>query len=293
MAFDGSGNYTLTYTFATEAASPPIAISKLDTEFSGIATALSACMLRNGTGKPTAEQDWNGQKLSNMAASTTRLGAPTTGQVQDGGLVVLGSVAGTNTITGSLTPAITAYATGMRVVFEPAGNNTGATTININSLGAKSIKKWDGDALEADDLVSGVPAILVYDGTQFYLMNPCAFWGSIPSEGFGYKNVPINSQSGNYTLLLTDAGKCIYHDAAAGSGDVYTIPANASVAFPVGTVVTFVNLSGFNVSIAITSDTMRLAGTGSTGTRTLGSYGIATALKVESTVWLINGNDIT
>ncbi|MBK7086995.1 MAG: hypothetical protein IPH53_21040 [Flavobacteriales bacterium] len=48
MAFDGSGVFTVLYNWATEAASPPIAISKLDTEMAGIATGLSSCMLRTG-----------------------------------------------------------------------------------------------------------------------------------------------------------------------------------------------------------------------------------------------------
>ena len=48
MAFDGSGTFSVLYNWATEAASPPIAISKLDTEFAGIATGLSSCMLRTG-----------------------------------------------------------------------------------------------------------------------------------------------------------------------------------------------------------------------------------------------------
>lgn len=48
MAYDGSGTFTVLYNWATEAASPPIAISKLDTEFAGIATGLSMCMLKTG-----------------------------------------------------------------------------------------------------------------------------------------------------------------------------------------------------------------------------------------------------
>lgn len=48
MAFDGSGTFTVLYNWATEAASPPIAISKLDAEMAGIATGLSSCMLRTG-----------------------------------------------------------------------------------------------------------------------------------------------------------------------------------------------------------------------------------------------------
>jgi hypothetical protein len=80
--------------------------------------------------------------------------------------------------------------------------------------------------------------------------------------------------------------------ATAGT---FTIPANSgggSVAFPVGTVVTFVN-NTTSSSIAITTDTMTLAGTATTGTRTLAANGIATAYKIASTSWLISGTGLT
>lgn len=70
MSFDGSGVYSLNFTFTTEANSPPIAISKLDTEFADIATALSTCLLRNGNGKPTADIDWNAKRITNLATAT-------------------------------------------------------------------------------------------------------------------------------------------------------------------------------------------------------------------------------
>ena len=105
----------------------------------------------------------------------------------------------------------------------------------------------------------------------------------------GFRQVPVNPQSGNYAILLTDDGKCIYHASGAGAGDTYTIPANASVAFAVGACLSFVNLDSNDLSIAITTDTMYLAGDGSTGTRTLAQYGMATAIKIASTVWVISG----
>jgi len=111
---------------------------------------------------------------------------------------------------------------------------------------------------------------------------------TINSQQVGYRNVPQNSQSAPYTLVLADGGKHIY----MASVGVYTIPANASVAFPIGTAVTFVNL-GAASTIAITSDTMYLAGLGTTGTRTLAQYGMATALKVTSTSWVISGMGLT
>src|SRR5688500_7545831 len=76
---------------------------------------------------------------------------------------VLGTVAGTNTITAVMTPALTAYSAGMIIVFTPANSNTGATTLNINSLGALDVQKGNAAALVSGDLVAGIPAMLMLD----------------------------------------------------------------------------------------------------------------------------------
>ncbi len=110
----------------------------------------------------------------------------------------------------------------------------------------------------------------------------------------GYKNIPQNSQSAAYTLVLGDAGKHILHPSADTTARIFTIPANSSVAFPIGTAVTFVNQnSAGTITIAITTDTMRLAGAGTTGSRTLAANGVATAIKITSTEWIISGTGLT
>jgi len=68
-----------------------------------------------------------------------------------------------------------------------------------------------------------------------------------------------------------------------------TIPANAAVAYPIGTTLTFVNVFAGNLTVAITTDTMTLGGTTSTGARTLAQNGLATAIKTSATSWLISG----
>lgn len=113
------------------------------------------------------------------------------------------------------------------------------------------------------------------------------------SSEIGLKIVPQNSQSGNYTLVIDDAAKHIFHPNGAGSGDTYTIPSNASVPFIVGTVLTFVNRDSNTVTIAIAGDTLILAGTGSSGNRTLGVNAVASAIKVEATVWIISGQGLS
>jgi hypothetical protein len=119
--------------------------------------------------------------------------------------------------------------------------------------------------------------------------------GAAPGAvNFGYLNIPQNSQSAAYTLVLADAGKHIFHPSADTTARVYTIPANSSVAYPIGTAITFVNQNAAGtITIAITTDTMRLAGTGATGSRTLTADGTATALKVTATEWLISGVNLT
>jgi hypothetical protein len=116
--------------------------------------------------------------------------------------------------------------------------------------------------------------------------------GTLAFADVGYINIPQNAQTGSYTLVLADAGKHIYHASGAGAA-TYTIPANSSVAYVIGTAITFVNMSSTSISIAITTDTMYLAKDGTTGTRTLAQYGSATALKLTSTTWLISGSALT
>jgi len=114
------------------------------------------------------------------------------------------------------------------------------------------------------------------------------------TDAVGFRNTPINSQSAAYTLVLADSGKTILHPSADTTARTFTIPANSSVAYPLGTVLTFVNQNGAGVvTIAITTDTMRLAGAGTTGSRTLAANGVATCVKLTSTEWIISGNGLT
>lgn len=113
------------------------------------------------------------------------------------------------------------------------------------------------------------------------------------TDATGYMDMPQVTQTGNYTLVLTDRGKTITYTSGHGAGDTLTIPANSSVAFPLGTVIGIDNLDSNSLTIAITSDTLTLAGTTTTGSRTLGQNGMATIKKVTSTGWLIAGQGVS
>jgi hypothetical protein len=315
------------------------------------------------------------------------------------------TVSGTaNAIVLTLTPALTSNVAGQFFIFAPTADNTAAATINWGG-GVISITKWGAIALVANDILSGVPAAVWYDGTQAILINPqtntqgatIASAGTINldtatgdynhisgvttitamtlkqgrertlvfdgiltltngaslilpggvsittaagdaalvrGEASGVVRVinyakasglstvtatttttqaardnstkfastayadnaavtiPVNSQSAAYTTVLADAGKTIWHPTADNNARTFTIDSNANVAYVVGTAITFINEIN-TVTIAITADTLVLAGTGSTGSRTLAANGVATAIKVSSTRWYISGTGLT
>jgi hypothetical protein len=113
------------------------------------------------------------------------------------------------------------------------------------------------------------------------------------TDAVGFRNIPQNSQSASYTLVLADAGKHIFHPVGDNNARTFTIPANSSVAFPIGTAITFINMAVAVVSIAITTDTLTLSSAGTAGTRSLAQYGSATCIKITSTQWLISGSGLT
>lgn len=105
-----------------------------------------------------------------------------------------------------------------------------------------------------------------------------------------YSGLPQTAKAGNYTIAIVDQNTCISNTGAAA---VNTIPANASIAFPIGACVSFWNNSAGNQTIAITTDSLRWNTPFVTGTRTLAANGFATAIKMSATIWLLTGNGIS
>jgi hypothetical protein len=113
------------------------------------------------------------------------------------------------------------------------------------------------------------------------------------TNAVGFRTIPQNSQSAAYTLVLADSGKHIFHPVGDNNARTFTIPANSSVAFPIGTAITFINMAVADVTIAITTDTLTLSPDGTSGSRTLATNGSATCVKITSTEWLISGSGLT
>jgi len=113
------------------------------------------------------------------------------------------------------------------------------------------------------------------------------------ASSIGYLNIPQNSQSAAYTTVASDAGSTIIHPASDANARTFTIAANSSVPYILGTVIQFINMTSQSVTIAINTDTLTWAQGGGTGSRTLGQYGVANCIKVAATQWLITGTNVT
>lgn len=74
-----------------------------------------------------------------------------------------------NNYVATLNPALSAYVEGVSLRLKINIANTGASTVNINGLGAKAIKKSNGSAVSAGNLKAGSIYTLAYDGTSFIL----------------------------------------------------------------------------------------------------------------------------
>ena len=170
-------------------------------------------------------------------------------------------------------------------VYLPSANTLGFSSNTVSRATVNSTGNWNYVASTAGitatfNAFSGVHSVQIADSAN-------------TKYNAGYLETPISGQTGAYTAVLADSGKTIYYTGSTTAA--LTIPANSSVAYPVGTVLTFINdaSAAVSVTIPITTDTLQWVSGGSTGTRTLARYGMATVVKVTSTKWVITGTGVS
>jgi ribosomal protein S19 len=178
MAFDGSGTFNRVHDWTDDRdASVNITASRVDAEADGFATGLTNCITKDGQTNPTANLKMNSNKHTGVAAGTALTDYADVASVQKSSYLYALASGSPTVYVVTLSPVPAAYTTGMTVIFKVGSGdtNTGACTINVNSLGAKSIKTPDGSDPEAGAMIAGQIAVIVYDGTNFQLV-------SVPSE---------------------------------------------------------------------------------------------------------------
>lgn len=172
MPRNGSGTYSTTVP-PPFTAGTAIKSAEVNAALADIAAALTASIASDGQTTPTANLPMGARRHTGVGNAAARDDYAAAGQVQDGSLLYVADSGAADVYVATLAPAPTAYAVGMMVRTKIANTNTGASTINVNGLGAKAIRKNGAAAtvLAAGDLVVGDMAELIYDGTYFQLLN--------------------------------------------------------------------------------------------------------------------------
>ena len=171
MAFSG-GTYTLPAGNPVTAGNT-IEASWANTTLNDIATALSTCVLKDGTQTLTANIPMSNFKLTGLGAGTASTDSVRLGQLQNSTVAYLTGTAGTNTVTASASPTLTALTAGQVFRLIPANTNTAATTLQIDSTAATNVF-WNGAALVGGEIRQNVPIEVFYDGTQYQLLASAA-----------------------------------------------------------------------------------------------------------------------
>ena len=214
MSYNGTGTFNINTAGQPVVTGTTITSTAFNLLTADLATGLTTALTKDGQTTPTANIPMGTYKITGLGAGSSATDAAQYGQLQ-AGATTIATVTGTDTLTGSLTPAIAAYATGNLFSFVAAATNTGAATINLNSLGAKSITKQGSTALGAGDIVSGQISLIEYDGTRFQLLNPSTTTPSgilpIANGGTGATtlagaNIPVVNVANTFTGTQTFSG---------------------------------------------------------------------------------------
>ena len=197
-----------------------------------------------------------------------------------------GIITPTNIVTATSTTTMTNKTLTAPII--SSISNTGTLTLPTST--DTLVGRATTDTLTNKTLTSPTLTTPVLGTPSSGTLSSCTVDGT---DAVGFRNIPINSNSAAYTAVLADSGKIIFHPSTDANARTFTIPANSSVPYALGTALTFINMTSQVVTIAITTDTMYLSSAGTTGSRSLAQYGSATAIKMTSTTWLISGSGLT
>jgi len=165
-----------------------------------------------------------GTEINIQSALDTAVVATLPGE-QTGSSLLCGPASGSaNTYGCSMTPTATAYTVGMVLHWVPDVNGAGgATTLNVDSLGATSVKQADGVTdPTATDIVAGSMREVWYDGINFRFVET----GSGQSSGGGSGSAPVQSVFGRIGAVAAANGDYtasqVTNAAATNSSNTFT-----------------------------------------------------------------------
>ena len=226
LSFNGSGVFNRLYTWVNDAAAAvKIRADRMDNEMNGFATGLTNCVTRDGQSPATANLPMGGFKHTGVAAASSSTEYATFGQLLSNGVIYCPTVGGTaSAITLSSGHSISAYAAGMAVSFIVGSSVTGATTVDLDGLGAKALTKRGSTALANLDIQAGWLVVAIYDGTRFQVISQrlCKSGdidsGQVLTSNIGDSNVTtVKIADSNVTTAKIADGNVTYAKVASAS----------------------------------------------------------------------------
>jgi hypothetical protein len=259
LSYNGSGTFQINTAGQPVVAGTVISSTAFNSLTADLANGLSTAITKDGQTTVTNNIPMAGFKITGLGAATVGTDAARYSQIQ-GGTDKLITVTGTDTLTGSLTPALTAYAAGNQFSFVVANTNTGAVTINIDGVGSKSITRTGSTALVAGDMVAGQVVLIEYDGTRFQLLNGNSFTNLNVSGTLGVTGATTLSAALTYggvtlTNAVTGTGKMVLDTSPTIATPTVT---NPTVTNYVESVVAIGTVTSSN-TIALTNGTVQTA----------------------------------
>ena len=155
-----------------------ILATRHDTNDQDMADGINSTLEKSGSNAATGNLDIGSNRITLVADGTAKTDVATVNQIQSNGPAFQATDTGTaNAYVIALSPAITAYAAGQEITFKAGAASTTASTLNVNTLGTKALKKLHDQDIEAGDIESGSIVTAVYDGTNFQVTSQLASAG--------------------------------------------------------------------------------------------------------------------
>jgi hypothetical protein len=276
MSFNGSGTFLINTAGQPVVAGTVISSTAFNALTADLATGLSTAITKDGQTTVTANIPMSTYKFTGLGVGSAATDSANLSQVQSTVTKLLTSVSGTDTITAVGAPVVAAYAAGQMFYFVATGDNTGAVTLNIDSLGAKAVTRDGSVALAAGDIKSGEVVVVVYDGTRFQVVSQL---NSAGDARFANVSIASSLYVGGVSTFVGNAGFSanVSIASALSVGGVAAITGATTIGGNLtlngGTANGVLYLNGSKVATsgtALVFDGTNLSGTGSIGTTIAG-----------------------
>ena len=205
-----------------------IVADRHDTHDQDLATGINQAINKDGSNAFTGAANLGSQKITSLADGTAHTDGVNAGRIQDGGLIFQATDSGSaNTYAIALTPAVTAYVAGQVFHFKAANASSGASTLNVNALGAKNIKKKNDQDIAAGDIEQNAIVSVIYDGTSFQMLSQlgtsAGSMSSFTLTGDSGSNQTV--EDGNTVDIAGGTGI----DTVVGSTDTVTVSVDSTI----------------------------------------------------------------